>query len=282
MKKLFIASLVVGLLAAFSLPVLAQDNVQDPNVCDVSFDVNVQKGKKIGIRKSVDKTFIYTLGSGEISVFPLQLAEVEAFKCDVLTDNKVSVAGFIPSNNIASSFNSFTGLAQVNQAAGLLNNQGNVMAFGQNDKFGDLTPYSVSMVEAAVEKTIAGNKLTLADSVFADGIISSFNDFTGLAQVNHAAGLLNNQNNVLTVGTNLDSFGLMAENDTFLSMQNISNKADVIPLAGDASAVTTTKVVTAAAMQNSFNNFSGIAQINQAPGSLNNQANILSVAFAGR
>ena len=170
MKKLFIASLVVGLLAFFALPALAQDNVQDPNVCDVSFDVNVLKGKQIGIRKTVDKTLIYTLGTGEIAVFPLQLAEVEAFKCDVLTDNKVNVTGFIPSNNIASSFNSFTGLAQLNQAAGLLNNQGNVMAFGQTNKFGDLTPYSISMVEVAVEKTIADNKLTLADSVFADGI----------------------------------------------------------------------------------------------------------------
>jgi hypothetical protein len=283
MKKLFIASLLAGLLTSFAVPALTQDNgpiVQDPNVCDVSFDVDVLKQKRIRSDKAVIKTIYYTFGSPDtwFSVFPLQLAEVEAFKCDLLADNVINVSGFISASSILSSFNNFIGVAQVNQTVGLLNNQGNVLAAGITDISGEA---AFSMVDAAVEKTIVQNKVTVSDSVFLDRINLSFNTFVGLAQINQSAGLLNNQNNVVALGTNFDTMGLLAENDTFLSMQNVSNKAKVVPLSG-LSAATTTKVSTDGDVNNSFNGYIGIAQLNQAPGFLNNQANIVSIAYAGR
>lgn len=268
MKKLFIASLVVGLLAFFALPGLTQDNVQDPNVCDVSFDVDVVKYKGITITKTVDKTFTYELSTGDPTIFPLMLAEVEAFKCDLNRENEVNEAQVQGTNDFNESFNFFTGIAQVNQAAGLLNNQGNVIALGFTES-PTLTD-GLSLVEAAVEKANAENQLNEPSVSSTDNFHESFNGFTGIAQVNQAAGILNNQNNVVALGANVDAAGLVAENDTFLSMQNTENTVNELMTQATAS------------FNLSFNSFTGVAQVNQAPGNLNNQTNILSIAFAGR
>jgi tetrahydromethanopterin S-methyltransferase subunit B len=269
MKNLFIALLVVGLLAAFTVPALAQLD-QEPDICDVGFDVNVEKNKEINIEKNVEKNFEFTLELGiEIIGFP-QWAEVEAFKCDHNEGNEVSVSELGGTNNISDSFNEFTGIAQINQASGLLNNQGNIMAAGLTDKSGDTNTFGLSMVEAAVEKANMGNELTVDEMYNSDNIANSFNSFTGLAQINQASGILNNQNNVVVIGTNLNTTGLVAENDTFLTMQNAGNEVAVNEMSPTAN------------IADSFNQYTGVAQINQAPGALNNQTNIISVAFAGR
>jgi hypothetical protein len=124
-----------------------------------------------------------------------------------------------------------------------------------------------------VEKLNFENALELADSVFLDNINNSFNGFTGLAQVNQASGILNNQDNVLALGSNVPVGGdvlrpQVAENDTFLTMQNTGNAALV------------SGVVATSEIRGSFNSYTGISQVNQSPGSLNNQANITSFSLA--
>ena len=60
MKYLFIAVLVVGLLTALAVPVSAQPQIppgQDPDLCDLSFNVDVLKLKGILITKVVTKNF---------------------------------------------------------------------------------------------------------------------------------------------------------------------------------------------------------------------------------
>jgi hypothetical protein len=268
MKTFLAALLVMAWLAAFALPGLAQSTIP-PQDCDLSFDVNVVKDKNIEINKQVNKAFNFAFDiTVTIVGFPVW-AEVEAFKCDHNTENQAAVLGIVPTNNINNSFVGFVGVAQVNQSAGLLNNQGNVLAAGFTGQLG----FPLSMVEAAVEKANVGNVLAIADSVFADNIVSSFNGFTGLAQVNQAAGILNNQDNVFALATNLPTAGdvqrpMVAENDTFLSMENTGNAAMVA------------NTVTTATIRNSFNSYTGFAQVNQAPGSQNNQANITSISLA--
>jgi hypothetical protein len=282
MKNLFIAALVIGLMAAVAVPALGQDSqippVQDPDVCDVSFDVDVLKLKGILILKTVNKAFNFDLDLGvEIVGFP-QWAEVEAFKCDKFANNVVSITGFNPTNNISNAFIAFIGVAQVNLAAGALINQGNVLAAGLTGKIGDQNTFGLSMVEAAVEKTNFNNTLSFSDSVTTDNIEGAFNKFEGLGQVNLSAGVLNNQNNVLVLGTNLNTSGLVAENDTFLSMSNTNNELEIAPLANTPSS----GVVTTANIEGSYNNYTGVAQVNLGPGVLSNQANIFSVSYAGR
>jgi len=270
MKRLLIAALVLGLITAFAIPALAQLD-QEPDICDVGFDVNVLKEKEINIQKNVEKNFEYNLGlETSVAVFPLQLAEVEAFKCDHNEGNLVEVAENFGSTNLTDVFNAFTGIAQINQASGLLNNQGNILAAGFTDQNDDQTAWGVSLVEVAVEKANIGNQLIVDEMSNSDNISDAFNVFTGLAQVNQASGILNNQNNVLAIGTNLNTFGLMAENDTFLTMQNTGNQVSV------------SEVGCSANIHDAFNSYNGVAQVNQGPGSLNNQTNIISIAYAGR
>ncbi|MFZ5447135.1 MAG: hypothetical protein ACOZFS_00655 [Thermodesulfobacteriota bacterium] len=268
MKTFFAALLVMAWLAAFALPGLAQSTIP-PEDCDLSFDVNALKNKNIEINKTVNKDFDFSFDiTVEVVGFPVW-AEVEAFKCDHNTENQVAVSGIVPTNNINNSFVSFLGVAQVNQTAGFLNNQGNVLAAGFTGQLG----FPLSMVEAAVEKANVDNVLSIAGSVFADNIVSSFNSFTGLAQVNQASGILNNQDNVLALATNLQTGGdvqrpMVAENDTFLSMANTGN------------VVMVANTVTTATIRNSFNSYTGFSQVNQASGSQNNQANITSISLA--
>jgi hypothetical protein len=102
-----------------------------------------------------------------------------------------------------------------------------------------------------------------------DNIDTAGNGFAGLGQVNQSSGTLNNQNNVVAIARNFNTIGLMAENDTFLSMENTDNVATV------ASITATTNI------NNSFQNGTGAVQINQASGALNNQTNIISIAAVG-
>jgi hypothetical protein len=281
MKKFFIVGLMIGLLTAFAVPVLAQSNIppgQDPDLCDLSFNVDVVKLKGILITKTVNKAFNFNMDL-EITIEGLiQWAEVEAFKCDRNEGNEAVISGLVSTNNIQDSFNGFIGVAQVNQASGMLNNQGNILAAGLTGKTGDETSFPLTMVEAAVEKTNLNNELTLTDDVTTDNIQDSFNGFEGLAQVNQASGFLNNQNNVVVLGANLNATGLVAENDTFLSMNNTDNELTVSPIGNDP----TSGVVTTSNIMDSYNGYIGMAQVNQASGSLNNQTNISSIAFAGR
>ena len=275
MKKLFSVALAVGLLVALALPALAQSTIppgQDPDVCDLSFDVDVTKVKNIEINKEVNKNFNYDLNL-EVSIIGLpQWAEVEAFKCDHNEDNQVQVFNtYASADNIINSFNSFAGISQVNQGAGILNNQGNIVAAGlTSNPTGEFPTQGLSMVEVAVEKSNINNVLVGVAVATLDSIASSFNLFSGLAQVNQAAGFLNNQDNVLALAKNLNGIGLVAENDTFLSMSNSENR----PLLSG-------QCQTNAQIDSSFNSFSGVAQVNQAPGMLNNQCNIISIANAG-
>jgi hypothetical protein len=270
MKKLLIAALVLGLITAFAIPALAQLD-QEPDICDVGFDVNVTKTKDITITKSVTKTFEFEpVFLADYLLYPAW-AEVEAFKCDHNEGNEVVVGEMAGSTNIVGSFNSFTGIAQINQATGLLNNQGNILAAGFTDGAGvDDTSVGVSMVEVAVEKANLGNELSVGEISANDNIVDSFNSFTGLAQINQASGILNNQNNVLAIAQNFNTLGLIAENDTFLTMQNSGNEATVGEMRPSANIV------------DSFNAYTGAVQVNQSPGALNNQTNIISVAYAGR
>jgi hypothetical protein len=112
-------------------------------------------------------------------------------------------------------------------------------------------------------------------------IANSFNCFDGIGQVNQSPGSMNNQNNVVAVSAGLTGSGspcgwwgssengLLATNDTFLAQNNVDNWA--FP-----SGAYNSNLITG-----SFNGFTGIGQANQSSGSMNNQANIVSVSFAG-
>jgi hypothetical protein len=198
------------------------------------------------------------------------------------------------SDAIDKSFTGFVGIAQVNQAAGSGSNQGNALAaavtdpnsdkkdggyggytasYGKNsrgDDYQNNDPKAVSHTEVAIGQLNTYNKMDACAAQFSDGINDSFKDFTGVAQVNQSAGFGNNQKNAAAIAANVNTAGAVAISDSFMSQTNCANCVTYGP---------DTKVT--ATIAGSFTNGAGLAQVNQSPGSLNNQANSVAISYSG-
>lgn len=256
MKKLVL--LVMVLLLA--VPAFASE-CSDPTGCNVAFNVNVEKDKKIcefTLNAKLFLTFAF------INLDPESLATVEVFKCDLNTLNIVASKLGLYQDLMDGSFNGFEGIGQANQAAGFAVNQGNIVAIGATEG----TRKSAAMTEVGVEQTNYFNTLTSCFDLSFATINDSFNRFDGIGQANQSPGSMNNQNNVVAVSAGLET-GVLATNDTFLTQNNVFNYAS-------ANFAFSSNTITS-----SFNNFTGIGQANQSSGSMNNQANIVSISFAG-
>jgi hypothetical protein len=192
---------------------------------------------------------------------------------------------------IDKSFNGFVGIAQVNQAAGSGSNQGNALAaavtdpnsdngdagyytasYGKNDRDNrnNDPKGAVAHTEVAIGQLNYDNCVTLTAVKFNDAINDSFQNFTGVAQVNQSAGFGNNQKNAAAIAANVKTAGAVAISDTFMSQTNCANTVNL----GADTTVTAT-------MAGSFTNGCGLAQVNQSPGSLNNQANTVAISYSG-
>jgi len=175
------------------------------------------------------------------------------------------------SDSIERSFNGFTGIAQVNQAAGSGNNQGNSVtaAITQFPK-GREEAVGISVTDLDVIQANFLNLVVTIGGRYEDEIERSFNGFTGIAQVNQAAGYGNNQKNTVGVAANVNTEGALAIADTDLVQVNALNAVINGP-----------HVTISAEIERSFNGGTGVAQVNQSPGSLNNQSNSVAVSYAG-
>jgi hypothetical protein len=263
MKKL-LALMLVGLMVALAAPALAED-------CDVNFDVDVDKNVTIDESVLIQKyVFLFSVTFAE----PDEFAEAAAYKCDENYDNYVNTWIAVNTDTIDDSFNGFEGIAQVNQAAGSLNNQGNNLAIAVTnakpvDPNGTDGTTGLSHAQAAVDKLNYANVHYSQCDTLTDSITGSFNGFDGIAQVNQSAGYMNNQNNNAAIAANLVDTGLVALSESFLTMTNVGNSYQAFD------------GVRTAEITGSFNGFAGIGQVNQSPGSMNNQANNVSVAYSG-
>lgn len=279
MKKVMVL-MMAGLLVVFVGSALAQtagwrppcpppeppagQNFDDPT--NVFFDVNVTKDVEKTETRTIEKDLSLTV-TANITV--TEWAQTEVVKCDLNRDNVADTFDVINADAIDGSFAGFVGIAQVNQAAGSLNNQGNVMAAAVTN---DANSKAVAHSQAAVEAINLGNTHTSGETSgdsLSDSICNSFAGFQGIAQVNQASGYLNNQNNAASIAATLNGNGLVALSDAFLTMHNAENNYNAYY--GERTA----------AIGNSFNNAAGIAQVNQSPGSMNNQANVVSISYSG-
>jgi hypothetical protein len=101
--------------------------------------------------------------------------------------NTVIVYGGEREDRISNSFGGAIGIVGVNQSAGSLNQQVNVVVLGIGVALG---PDVVALGDAALGETIADNSAT-GSSNRADIITDSFAGFRGIAQVNQSSGDLN-------------------------------------------------------------------------------------------
>lgn len=178
--------------------------------------------------------------------------------------NFADLAGVSTIGRIDRSFNGIEGIAQVNQSVGNFENQANVVAMAMGGTaegvFGDLS--------AAVGVIYKDNTVKVRDAVLGSHINNSFNNMSGVAQVNQSSGGLNNQHNVLVVGVDLQgTTEFIALSDDALAVHSGGNEIDVD---GDFEP--------GVSRTNSFNNFSGIAQVNQVAGYGNTTTQTMAVS----
>jgi len=209
-------------------------------------------------------------------------------------EDGISTAEIDGVNGDEGSFNNASGMLLVNQSPGFINNQANdVSVTYANEQSVEEGVFAHSQV--AVEQingwhppdvgTDGSITVTTPPDLNADGfpdfvnvyeivsgttntdtISGSFNGASGIAGVNQSAGSLNNQNNA--VGIALADFAVFSLGETDLGQFNTYNMANV------------TNVTRFDTISGSFNEFTGVAAVNQSAGALNNQANAVSIAVS--
>lgn len=133
---------------------------------------------------------VLALAEGEGLVYDLSLpTSARSIK------NTVISSGGDYEDRISNSFGGGVGIVGVNQSAGSLNQQVNVVVLGIGVALGS---EAVVLGDAALGETIADNSISGVSANRADIITDSFTDFRGIAQVSQSSGDLNMLGN--TVG----------------------------------------------------------------------------------
>jgi len=279
MRK-FIPISVVGLLvmALWALPAMAMVNVY----------ADIEKDKNIYVNEYID---IYKLITVQVTVvaLPETAAEANALVNQDNLNNLAQGSALDPTNGdviqdgagsenlrwntIVDSIWYNTGIVGVNQDSGNANNQGNAIALAVVDAT-DVGAFANA--QASAEQLNEFNKeweeepdVTLRK---ADYLTNSMNANTGIVSVNQSVGNMNNQANAVAVAAGLVSGDVggvlvaLAESD--LGQVNAFNT--VIEYA----------TVKLDQIQSSINSNHGVTSFNQSAGNMNNQANIVSIAFS--
>lgn len=133
---------------------------------------------------------VLAFADGEGLVYDLSLAtSARSIK------NTVIAYGGEREDRISNSFGGGSGIVGVNQSAGNLNQQVNVVVLGIGIALG---PEVVALADADLGETIAGNSVSSNGSGNrADIITDSFTGFRGIAQVSQSAGDSNTMGNTL-------------------------------------------------------------------------------------
>lgn len=199
-----------------------------------------------------------------------------------------------------------TGITNVNQASGNMNNQGNSVSVAWDlvrppgappPPVGVPPPtigtsgfaHAQAHVDQKNGEFLSGNEPVLepnvvdtVDLLFRDAeIIGSINNNTGIVNVNQSAGNMNNQGNQLVLavsllGTSQQGGVALSEADLGqVTIGNSANESDSDPTASNTSLIGINKSVS---ISDSISNNVGVVNVNQAAGNMSNQANNVSAA----
>jgi hypothetical protein len=180
----------------------------------------------------------------------------------VLADSSQSSA----SNSTAASANGSQGIIEINQDAGDFNNQGNVVAIALT-----AAGNSAALAKLMMDAEQGGAVSTNAPSVQTNSIVDSFNNTSGIAQVNQTTGQANVQLNAIAIAFAANALFPPAMTD--VELRGVA--APVFNAGASSAAPGSVNVVS-----NSFNNFRGIAQVQQIAGDSNIVVNVVAVAMA--
>jgi hypothetical protein len=187
-----------------------------------------------------------------------------------LVGNTLYQEGGAASVDFTDSGNEWIGVLSINQEAGNMNQQANLRSIVIVDASGGP---AVLHVDVNTSQELKNNHVTLMDagprSVAIDG---SFNGASGIVGINQAAGNLNQQLGVIVVGVGLGAdAGAIQLGDA--QLEQIGTPADnTLEEEGTKGPRTNT-------LSNSFNDFSGIAQISQTTGDMNRVTQVIGVTI---
>lgn len=156
------------------------------------------------------------------------------------------------------------GMVNVNQEAGNLNNQANVRVIALV-----LDGQQIQTFDFDILQVRADNVLTVIGGIRETHISDSFTGTRGVVGINQSAGSLNQESNALLValGATLGSNVSMVGDSTMASVSSNNSLTEGGGTRTDS-------------MTNSFGNFTGIAQVAQSAGDMNNISNRLVISVS--
>jgi hypothetical protein len=194
------------------------------------------------------------------------VTEAHALVSQILVNNVVNEQDVTHTSLVQGSFNDSAGIIGINQSTGSSNNQANVRAFAVAPGLGALQD-----AQADVTMEMHDNSITTSGGSLTAGIDHSFNNTAGVVAVNQVAGSLNEQANVLalSMGQSAGQDSIILDDATLALVgtpdQNTANEDPNRPQHSS--------------MTDSFNGFTGIAQVNQVAGDLNRVNNVMAVSI---
>jgi hypothetical protein len=208
-------------------------------------------------------------GVSALANTPIGDAEVNVDATQSLVGAVVTQQGGDLAVDFIDSGNFLRGVLSVNQEAGNMNQQANIRAIAMAD-----AAAGVGMVTIDVNtvQELRGNTLTLIDPGPSEATIqNSFNNGTGVVGINQAAGNLNQQLTVVAIGIGLN-VGPDAIQMGDAQLGDIGTDQDNSKtLQGPESTGQNT-------LADSFNDFTGIAQISQVTGDLNRVTQVIGIS----
>jgi hypothetical protein len=240
----------------------------DPAFADVTVTVTVDKDKTITVNESITKTKDF-FALIFVDVDGLGAAEAQALANVLNQGNSVTLDGVQYFALKLGSVNNNTGITQVSQAAGNMQNQGNLVAVGLAAT-GDAFVNAQAEVEQLNLNTAAQS--LVQNSTFVADLTLSVTGNIGVTQVNQDAGNMNNQTNAVAVAAGIQPDGtgaLVALAESALGQES-----------SDHVVVDSNNLKSAFIGPGSISGNSGITHVNQSVGMYANQANVVSVAAA--
>ncbi|MCK4821735.1 hypothetical protein KA005_38570, partial [bacterium] len=309
MKKLFVALTAFAFVMAIGLPAMA----------DVSVFGTIDKDKDKTVKEDVQINKAIYIGVKQV-IHASNSAEAQALKNDVNQGNVVnekttkpveptyhvnpvdqsvtiidegsSAVPVIKTATIGGgSLDGASGIINVNQSPGSINNQGNAVAVAYSDTAATVTPVtgkgetefmggvflhaesSAEQINGGINNDLVdtdtigiglGNVVTVDPGTVRSNVIDgALKDITGVVGINQSAGNINNQNNAASLSVG-EAVAALSEAD--LGLVNVGN------LSNEDGNITTDSLINGALSGTA----SGIIGINQSSGNMNNQANVVA------
>jgi len=266
---------------------------------DVFVEADITKHKDITVTENITINKTITLDVF-VNVTPVKAAEATGIINQENYDNEACGNCAEKRDEMIDAENLNSGIVNVNQSSGNMNNQGNAVSVAVDFDVDPVPPpvtpppgqpptvdpnggfansqAHIEQINGDEDEEGEGNLVDTVNLLFRDALIEdSINNNEGIVNVNQSPGSMNNQANLVSVAVSF-AVGGVALSEADLGQVNRHNDANE----SASNAVTTgdplVGINKTAVITGSINGNTGIVNVNQASGNMANQANNVSAA----